>query len=681
MNTENPFLSKDFYVDWRQLTPDKIVPDITLALARAKKNLDEICALKNCPEKITFDSAVLGFSRATRELGTAWTRVCHLESVENTPEFRRAYNEVLPKVSEFFGGIFLNDELKNVIDIAAKKTPAATLTATQARFLEETLADFRDNGANLPADKKARLNEINTRLSATTAKFAENVLDSTNAWEKFVEDEGLLAGVPESAKLAARDSARKKGRDNAWRFTLQAPSLSPIMQYAENDDLRREFWEAGNAVARGGEFDNTPVLREILALRDEKAKLLGFANFADYTTSRRMAKSGGNALKFVETMQARIASFFANENAELEQFAREHGEATSKKFGKIAPWARGFVAEKMRKERYDFDEELLRPYFPVESVIAGAFAIASRLYGIEIVEKTGVPVWHDDVKVYEVFDGGKMLGAFYADWHPRETKRSGAWMNALATRGEDAPAHLGLICGNLTPSVAGKPALLNFDEVVTIFHEFGHLLHHVLSDVEIPDLAGTNVAWDFVELPSQIMENWCRNSESLALFARHFETGEALSDELVKKLLRAEKFRAASAAMRQLSFGKMDLDFHIDTEKYRDCDLEKYWNETIANYQIPSPVPQISMARKFLHLFSDPTGYAAGYYSYKWAEMLEADCFTRFEKEGVLNPKTGRDFREKILARGNSAPAEELFRDFMGRDPDITPLLARDGLA
>ncbi len=681
MNKENPFLSKDFYVDWAQLTPEKIVPDISLALTHAQKNIDDLCALKNTPEKISFDSVVLGFSRATSELNIAWTRVCHLESVLNTPELRRAYNEILPKVSEFSGGILLNSDLLGVIEIAAKKTPPETLTKTQKRFLEETLKDFHENGADLPPDKKSRLKEIDKRLSEITTKFAENVLDSTNAWEKIIDKEEELAGLPESAKLLAKDAARKKGKENAWRFTLQAPFLTPVMQYAESDDLRKEFWEAGNAIAREGKFDNTQLLREILALRDEEAKLLGFENFADYVTSRRMAKSGANALRFVENMHERIANAFKNENTELEKFAQEMGETTVKKFGKIAPWARGYVAEKMRKEKYDFDEELLRPYFPVNKVIAGAFEIVSRLYGIEIKEKTGVPVWHEDVKVYEVFDNGKLLGAFYTDWHPRETKRSGAWMNALMTRGEDAPAHLGLICGNLSPATEGKPALMSFYEVETIFHEFGHLLHHVLSDVEIPDLAGTNVAWDFVELPSQIMENWCRNAESLALFAKHFETGEPLPADLLEKLLRSQKFLAAGGAMRQLSFGKMDLDFHIQVDKYAQCDLEQYWNETIADYQVPSPCPTISMARKFLHLFSEPTGYAAGYYSYKWAEMLEADCFTRFEKEGVLNPKTGREFREKILSKGDSEPPENLFRDFMGREPDIEPLLKRDGLA
>lgn len=680
MNAEHPFLSEDFYVDWAQLTPERIVPDITFALERARANIEKICA--QTPDEISFDATILGFARATRELGRAWGRVCHLESVENTPALREAYNTVLPKVTEFFSSLTLNARLWEKIKAAAERIPAGTLGSVQQRFLDETLADFRENGADLPDNKKSRLAAINAKLAELTTKFGENVLDSTNAWEKFVADETLLAGIPASAKTAAAASAKAKNRDGEFRFTLQAPSLVPVMQYAENDALRREFWEASNAVARDdAKFDNAPLIREILALRDEKAKLLGFADFADYTTSRRMAKSGKTARDFVENLRSRVDSFFKKETEDLVNFARERGDACAAETGKLAPWALGFWAEKLRRERYDFDAENLRPYFEVNAVIAGAFAIAEKLFGVRIVEKTGVPAWHPEVKTYEVFDGEKMLGAFYTDWHPRETKRAGAWMNFLATRGEGVPAHLGLICGNMSPAVDGKPALLSFDEVLTIFHEFGHLLHHVLSEVEIPELAGTNVAWDFVELPSQIMENWCKHAESLSLFAKHFETDEALPQELLEKLLRAQNFRAASACVRQLSFGKMDLDFHIETAKYKDCDLENYWNETLADYLVPTAFPQVSMARKFLHLFSEPTGYAAGYYSYKWAEMLEADCFTRFLNEGILNEKTGREFREKILARGNAAPAETLFRDFMGRAPDPAALLKREGLA
>lgn len=674
---KHPFLSKDFYVDWTQLVPEKIVPDITFALKRAGEAVAQLCAQTDA--EISFDNTVLGFARATRELSEAWGRVCHLESVENTPALRKAYNAVLPAVTDFFSHLTLNSELWRVVKRAAEKDDRS-LSALEKRFLEETLADFRENGADLPEADKKRLAAIDAALAQKTTKFGENVLDATNAWEKIVEDESKLTGVPESAKAAAKASAETKNRAGAWRFTLQAPSLFPVMQYAENDALRKEFWTASNAVARGGKFDNTMLVREILALRDEEAKLLGFENFADYTISRRMAKSGTEARKFIEKLRARVDKFFKKETEDLVDFAKKHGDKAAGTLGKIEAWALGFWAEKMRRERYDFDEEALRPYFEVNAVIAGMFQIAGTLYGIRFVEKTGVPVWHSEVKVYEVFDGEKRLGAFYTDWHPRESKRAGAWMNALHTKSGTADAHLGVICGNMTVPVAGKPALLSFDEVLTIFHEFGHLLHHVLSDVEIPELAGTDVAWDFVELPSQIMENWCRHAESLAVFAKHFETGSALPQELLEKLLRAQNYRAATATVRQLSFGKMDLDFHIETAHYKDCDFDAYWNEMLADYLVPTACRQVSGVYKFLHLFSESTGYAAGYYSYKWAEMLEADCFTRFLETGILNPETGRDFREKILARGNAAPAEKLFFDFMHREPELAALLKREGL-
>ncbi len=349
MNQENPFLSKDFYVDWKRLVPEKIVPDITLALSNAQKNLEEIEKLLLVPEKISYANAVEAFSEATRELGNAWNRVCHLESVSNTPEFRAAYNEVLPKVSAFFSGIFLNSKIREVIKTASEKA-AGTMSEIQKRFVSEILADFHENGADLPEEKKSRLEEINTQLSALTTKFAENVLDSTNSWEKFIEDEALLAGVPETAKKAAKADAERKNRPAAWRFTLQAPSLFPILQYAENDELRKEFWAASNAVGNGGKFDNTALVHEILSLRNEKALLLGFKNFADYATSRRMAKSGANAREFIENVRARIEKFFKKENEELENFARERHEISSEKFGKIAPWARAFVAENSEKK-------------------------------------------------------------------------------------------------------------------------------------------------------------------------------------------------------------------------------------------------------------------------------------------------------------------------------------------
>ena len=375
----------------------------------------------------------------------------------------------------------------------------------------------------------------------------------------------------------------------------------------------------------------------------------------------------------------------------------------------LHPWEFGYWSEKMRREKYDFDDEALRPWFPVDGVIAGMFRLFGGLFGIQVVARDtyhvdqitgaktvvraaeprvdGAPicVWHPEVRFYEVRDGDRLLGSFYTDWFPRESKRGGAWMNFFRTGGPRpdgsfAP-HLGLMCGNFTPPVAGKEALLNHDEVTTVFHEFGHLLHHLLSEVEVESLSGVRVAWDFVELPSQILENWCWEEESLAVFARHHETGAPLPSDLLAKLDAAANFRAASTCMRQLAFSKLDLDLHIRAEELRGRDLDSHWNEDFADWQARTTRRGPAMARRFNHLFSDATGYAAGYYSYKWAEALEADAFTRFLKEGVLNPQVGRELRAKVLAKGNSEPAEKLFRDFMGRDLDPEALLERDGLA
>ncbi|MCR5183585.1 MAG: M3 family metallopeptidase [Opitutales bacterium] len=689
----NAFLTEDFYPDWQAMSADKIVPAVEASLTSAKAAVAEICSQSEAD--CNFRDTVVAFAESTRGLERVWSRVRHLEGVENSPALREAYEKVLPSVTDFFCGLTLNADLWRVIKTAARKTVPADLTPAERRLLEETLEDFRENGADLPDDKKKRLAEINAALAKKTSQFTNNVLDATNAWEKIIDDGSLLKGVPATTLEAAALSAKSKGfPEGTWRFTLQAPILSPVMRYAENDALRKEFWEASNAVARGGKFDNTELIREILALRHEMAILLGFKNFADYTTCRRMAKNGGNALRFVEDLRSRIEPFLQKENEELIAFAKNSGDKTALASGKIAPWAIEYWSEKLRREKYDFDEELLRPYFPIDSVIAGAFEVVNRLYGIEVRENTAVKAWNDAVKTYEIFDGEKMLGAFYTDWFPRESKRSGAWMDALETAEYEntphskfgvpagtAKPHLGLIVGNFTCPTPDKPALLNFLEVTTLFHEFGHLLHHVLSEVEIPDLAGTAVAWDFVELPSQIMENWCKHAESLKIFAKHYVTGEVLPEALLDKLLKAKNFRAAAGTLRQLSFGKMDLDFHCFPEIYGNVDFEDYWNKTIGDYLIPTSEPQICMVYKFLHLFSEPVGYAAGYYSYKWAEMLDADCFTRFLKEGIFNRATGTDFRQKILARGNLVPADCLFRDFMGREPSPEALLEREDLA
>jgi len=695
----HPFLAPDFHVRWSTLVPSAIEPDIRHALELAKQNIEAICAQD--PATATYDSVFVALENATDELNHGWGRLNHLDSVSDSPEQREALNKMLPEVTDFYSSIALNERLWAVVKAAGESAEIASLPPVLQRHVKESMASFRESGADLPAEKKQRIAAIESELSKLTKQYSEHVLDSTNAWELIITDESRLAGLPESAKTGAAANARAKGvateEKPAWRFTLQFPSMFPVMQHADDEALRKEVWTASSKIGGYGQYDNTTLVWEILKLRQEKAELLGFPNFADLNLQRRMAHNGETALKFTEGLHQRIAPAF---HVEYKQLSLYKALKTGGENGPLEPWEVAYWAEKQRQESYDFDEEALRPYFPVNGVMAGMFEIASTLFGISIQQKetvfldsstphsalptpqSPVEVWHPEVSFYEIHDTttGTHLGSFYADWHPRESKRGGAWMNSLHTGGLGEP-HLGLIIGNMSPPVDGKPALLTHNEVETVFHEFGHLLHGLLSHVPVKSLAGTSVAWDFVELPSQIMENFCWDRASLDLFARHYETGEPIPQALFDKMIAAKNYLTASAFMRQLAFGKLDLELHSHLAAYVDRDLDEVDREILADYRAELKTDTPSMTRRFGHLFSSPTGYAAGYYSYKWAEVLDADAFTRFQKEGVLNPETGRAFREHILSKGNSLPADELYRRFMGRDPELEPLLVRAGLA
>lgn len=685
--SSNPFLDPAFEIRWSQLTPELIAPAIELALVGAQAAIDAVAAQDLA--SVSYDSTFLALERATEQLGLAWGKVTHLQSVSDSPALREAHNALLPKVSVFYSAIPLNGELWARLKAFAAKPDAQKLTGVHRRFFEETMTDFRQQGADLPEDKQTRLAALQTELAQVTDKYAEHVLDATNAWQLVVEDEARLAGLPEHAKAAALRGAVAKGIGSAdkpaWRFTLHMPSQEPFMTYLEDEALRRELWTAAIAVGAKEPHDNTALVPKILALRAEKAALLGRAHFADLTLERRMAKSGARAWAFLDDLQQRATKAFAKECRELEEFkAQQKGGPAAP----LAPWELAYWSEKLRQERYAFDEEQLRPYFPMNRVIGGLFELAKRVFGLEIVARTpgAVEVWHPEVKFYDLFDRNRRhLGSFYSDWHPRESKRGGAWMNYLITGGPQPDGsrkpHLGLICGNMTPPAGDKPALLTHREVETIFHEFGHLLHHLLGEVEIKSLNGVNVAWDFVELPSQIMENWCWERESLDLFARHHENDTPIAEEIFKKMIAAKNFRSACVIMRQLAFAKMDLVLHMRTAEFAgEAEVETKVRPLIAECLIPTQPPSPTIVKRFNHIFADPVGYAAGYYSYKWAEVLDADAFTRFKREGIFNSKTGGEFVTHILSRGNSADPAELYRTFMGREPDLTALLVRSGL-
>ena len=673
----NPLLRFEFEVPFDQIQAGQIEPAIDELLRDAQHRLDRLAA---DPENRTFENTLLALEAITERLEHCMGIVGHLESVATYPELREAYNAVQPRVSEFYSGIPLNENLWRQLKSYAETSEATQLGQTRARFLKKTVDAFRRSGADLDAAGKARLTEINVELTKLTTKFSENVLDATNAFELLTEDESRLAGLPHSAVEAARQSAEEKCAQG-WRFTLKEPSYVALMTYLDDAATREQAYRGFNTRAGGGEFDNRPVIARILALRREKARLLGYDHFADLVLEERMAKKGASAQDFVHSLTTRTRAAFQRESDELQDFRRTlEGKDTPG----LQAWDLGYYAEKLRKSEYEFDEEELRPYFPFESVLEGLFGLAGRLYGITVKQCSGVPVWDPAVTYYSVHDeDGARLGAFYADFFPRENKRGGAWMDSLITgaaRKDGFRPHLGVICGNLTPPVGEKPALLTHREVETLFHEFGHLLHHLLSRVEIRSLAGTNVPWDFVELPSQIMENWCWERQALDLFARHYQTGETIPDELFQKLKRTRNFRAAGAQMRQLGFGTLDLALHIDYSRESDGDVMSYAFDLLQTFSPVKLPSDHAMIAGFSHLFADPVGYGAGYYSYKWSEVLDADAFTRFAKEGIFSPKVGQEFREQILSKGDSEDPAKLFRSFMGRDPDAEALLRRLGL-
>ncbi|HXR74432.1 MAG TPA: M3 family metallopeptidase [Bryobacteraceae bacterium] len=669
----NPLLDEQFPIPFQKIKAEHVQPAVEQLLVGMKARIDAIGS-KQTPR--TYEGVLAALDRATLPLDYAMAIVRHLESVATTPAFRAAHNAVQGPVSAFYSSIPLHPDLWSAVKAVDESTGAKSLTGVHKRFLEKTVAGFRRAGADLGPAGKKKLEALDVALTEATTRFSENVLDATNAYELVIADEAQLAGLPESARSAARESAKSKGRDG-WRLTLQAPSYIAAMTYLDSRDIRRQLWEASNARSTAGAYDNRELLSEILRLRREKAELLGYRDFADLVLEERMAHTGSAAVDFLEDLREKTQAAFERENASLEAFARTLG------YESLAPWDISYAAEKQRAALYDFDEEELRPYFQLDSVVAGMFEIFSRLLGIRVVEEPGVPGWDPAVKYYRMEDGhtGELLGGFYADWFPRENKRGGAWMDSLITGNPGlGEPHLGLICGNLTPPVGNTPSLLTHREVETIFHEFGHLLHHTLSRVPVRSLSGTNVPWDFVELPSQIMENWCMEREALDRFAKHYKTGEPIPEALFQKMKRARNFRSANAQMRQLGLGLVDLKLHREYQPERDGAVIAYSRAILARFT-PAPLPEnYGMIASFTHLFANPVGYGAGYYSYKWAEVLDADAFTRFRREGIFNVTTGSEYRRQILEKGDSDDPAQLYRNFMGRDPDANALLERSGL-
>lgn len=669
--SDNPLLSGARPIPFDEITPEHVVPAFREALARAQAEIEALVSLTG---ERTYENTIQALDDVGERLSDVIRPVSHLTSVMSTPELRQAYEAVLPEVSAFYARIPLNPELWNAIKVYAATDQAASLTGVRRRHLDKTVRAFERAGADLPPEQKARVEALRVEMSQLTTDFANHVLDSTNAWELVLTDEADLEGLPESARAQARAAAQAKGVEG-WRFTLQMPSYQPFMQYAARRDLRERMYHAYMNRASSGEHDNRPLVGRILRLRRELARILGFRDYADLSLEDSMVGTGERAVVFERDLTDRTRPVWAREVAALQAFARDELGLDT-----LEPWDVSYCVERLRLARYDLDADALRPYFPMDRVLEGLWELSRRLFGVRVVPRELRQVWHPEVRFFDVQDeAGALLGSFYVDWFPRESKRGGAWMNPLVVGGprpDGWEPHVGVIAANLSPPEGGRPALLTHREVGTVFHEFGHLLHHVLSRVEVPALSGTRVPSDWVELPSQIMENWTWERPALDLFARHWQTGEPIPEELFQKMRAARTFMGAYLQMRQLSFGTVDLELHVAFDPERDGDPVERAREVMGRFAPDPRFARDHFITSFTHIFSG--GYAAGYYSYMWSAVLEADAFSRFQAEGLFNRETGRAFVDAVLSQGDAEDPAELYRRFMGRDPDPEALLRRD---
>ncbi len=673
----NPLLKFSTPVPWDQIRPEHVVPAIEEHLKVAEQRRAALVADRSAP---TWANTIDARYRITEDLGLAWGMVTHLQSVNNSPELRKAFNQAQPLVTRFQSALALDPAIYERVKAYAATSEAKQLTGSRQRMLGIILDDYRRSGVTLVEDKRKRVLELRQRLSQLSTQFAQNALDSANAFELIVTDEAELKGLPDNAKQAAQLSARTKGKQG-YRFTLQAPSAQPVMLYAENAALREKIARAQSTIAAAPPYDNRPVVEQILTARAELAQLLGYKNFADYQTELRMAQSGEGVQKFLADLEAKSRAAFDRENAQLVAFRRSLEGASA---ADLRTWDVGFYSQKLRQKEFQFDQNELRPYFELNRVLEGLFGLTKQLYGVDVTELKGMPVWNPQVRAFRITDaGGRELATFYADFFPRESKRSGAWQNSFyvgSSEGGKRVPHIGTIVSNITPPNAAGHALLTHAEVSTVFHEFGHLLHLAFREGDLRMLNQTSVPWDFVELPSQIMENFIWEKPVLDSFAVHYQTGARLPDPLFDKMTKARTFLAASAQMRQLSLGTMDIQLHTAFRVNSDYGTPVDYARRIAQRFTPAPLePEACPICNFSHVFAG--GYAAGYYSYKWAEVLDADAFTRFKTAGVISREVGNQFRKTVLEQGNAKPAQQLFRDFMGREPDPLALLRRSGLA
>ncbi len=676
----NPLLSSFTLPPFSAIKPEHVVPAVQAALDDCRAAVEKTVA-QGAP--YTWDNLVQPLAEVDDRLGRLFSPVSHLNSVKNSPELREAYEQTLPLLSEYSTWVGQHEGLYQAYRNLKEGDSYAALSVAQKKAVDNALRDFELSGIGLSKEKQKRYGEIAARLSELGSKYSNNVLDATMGWSKLITDESELSGLPESALAAAKAQAEAKEQDG-WLLTLDIPSYLPVMTYCDNQALREEMYRAYSTRAsdqgpNAGKWDNSEVMAETLALRHELAQLLGFDSYANKSLATKMAQSPAQVIDFLTDLAKRARSQGEKELAQLRAFAKkEHG------ISELQPWDLTYYGEKQKQHLYAISDEQLRPYFPEERAVNGLFEVVKRIYGITAKERKDVDVYHPDVRFFDLFDeSGELRGSFYLDLYAREHKRGGAWMDDCVGQMRKADGSLQkpvayLTC-NFNRPLNGKPALFTHDEVTTLFHEFGHGLHHMLTRIETPGVSGiSGVPWDAVELPSQFMENWCWEPEALAFISGHYETGEPLPQELLDKMLAAKNYQAALFILRQLEFGLFDFRLHTEFDPAKGAQILP----TLAEIkQQVAVVPSPSWGRfphAFSHVFAG--GYAAGYYSYLWADVLAADAYSRFEEEGIFNRETGQSFLDNILTRGGSEEPMELFKRFRGREPQLDAMLEHYGI-
>ena len=677
-NKTNPLLDIPYLPAFSAIQAEHVIPALETVLQDNRAWLADTLARQTT---FTWESLITPMNEAANRLDRMWSPVSHMNAVVNTDALRQAYNTCLPTLSDYHTEVGQNPALYTAVK--AIREQDGTLNNAQRKSLDDSLLGFKLSGIALSDDEKAIYRRISQELSQLTSRFSDNVLDATNAWTKHITDIVELAGLPESALAMAAQTAQQRGL-NGWLLTLQFPSYIAVMTYADNRELRAEMYRAyttrASELGANPDWDNTAVMRDVLRLRQEEAELLGYANYAELSLATKMAENPQQVLAFLNDLAHKAKPYAQQEYAELLAFASTLG------LDDVQAWDVTYVSEKMKQARFDFSEEDLKPYFPADRVIAGLFAQVEKLFGVRNEQQhSGVDLWHADVRFYHVYaPSGELQAVFYLDLYARQHKRGGAWMSDFCGRFRHADGRLQIpvafmTCNGSAP-VGEQPALLTHDEVVTLFHEFGHGLHHMLTQVDYPDIAGiAGVEWDAVELPSQFMENWCWERSVLDQMAAHWQTGEPLPEALFQKMLAARHFQTAMATVRQLEFALFDMHLHLDPTAAQEGQVQAIRQQVLDEVAVIKPPAFNRMPHTFTHVFAG--GYAAGYYSYKWAEVLSADAFARFEEEGLDNPAVGQAFLREVLEVGGSRPAMESFVAFRGRKPTVDALLRHSGLA